>query len=101
MLQHLGFPALASTSTGFAWSSGLPDYAVTRSLVLKYLRALSASIDVPMNADFESGFACEPEDVARNVGAAIDTGIAGLSIEDREVEAPFGLFDQFRARTDA
>ncbi len=93
MLQHLGFSALASTSSGFAWSAGCPDYAVMLPQVLAHLTALCAAVDVPVNADFESGFARQPEDVARNVRLAIDTGIAGLSIEDRELEAPFALYD--------
>ncbi|HEY1552126.1 MAG TPA: isocitrate lyase/phosphoenolpyruvate mutase family protein [Kofleriaceae bacterium] len=93
MLQSLGFAALATTSAGFAWSTGLPDYAVTLDGVLEHLRTLCASVDVPINADFESGFARDPEAVAHNVGAAVETGLAGLSIEDRDVVAPFELFD--------
>jgi 2-methylisocitrate lyase-like PEP mutase family enzyme len=82
LLQHLGFAALASTSSGHAWTCGRPDYAVGRDDVLGHLRELCASVDLPVNADFESGFAAEPEGVAANVKLAIQTGVAGLSIED-------------------
>lgn len=90
MLQHLGFVALASTSSGYAWTTGRADYGITLDDVLAHLTALSASVDLPVNADFESGFAAEPEGVAANVGLAIETGIAGLSIEDRD-GTPTGL----------
>jgi 2-methylisocitrate lyase-like PEP mutase family enzyme len=93
MLQHLGFQALASTSSGYAWSTGRADYAVTRDDVLQHLTALSASVDLPINADFESGFATEPEQVAANVSLAVQTGIAGLSIEDRDLRKPSQLYD--------
>ena len=84
LLEHLGFAALASTSSGYAWTIGRADYAVTRDDVLAHLTALSAATDLPVNADFEYGFAVEPDDVAANVRLAIQTGIAGLSIEDRK-----------------
>jgi 2-methylisocitrate lyase-like PEP mutase family enzyme len=93
MLQHLGFTALASTSAGYAWTTGRPDYAVTCEDVLQHLASLCAAVDLPVNADFESGFASDPEGVAANVGLAIETGVAGLSIEDRDINAPFGLYD--------
>jgi 2-methylisocitrate lyase-like PEP mutase family enzyme len=93
MFQHLGFSALASTSSGYAWTTGRPDYAVTRDDVLQHLTALCGAVDLPVNADFESGFASEPAAVATNVGLAIQTGVAGLSIEDRDIAAPFGLYD--------
>ena len=83
LLQHLGFPALASTSSGYAWTTGRPDYGVTRDDVLAHLSSLCAAVDLPVNADFESGFASDPEGIATNVGLAIETGVAGLSIEDR------------------
>jgi 2-methylisocitrate lyase-like PEP mutase family enzyme len=86
MLQHLGFQALASTSSGFAWTTGRADYAVTRDEMLAHLSALCAAVDLPVNADFQSGFARNPEGVAANVRLAIDTGVAGLSIEDSDVE---------------
>ena len=94
MLQHLGFVALASTSSGYAWTRGRPDYAVTRAEVLQHLTSLCNAVDLPVNADFESGFASDPEGVATNVGLAVQTGVAGLSIEDRNVEAPFALYDK-------
>jgi 2-methylisocitrate lyase-like PEP mutase family enzyme len=92
MLQHLGFAALASTSTGYAWTTGRPDYAVSREDVLQHLTALCEAVDLPVNADFESGFASDPEGVAANVGLAIETGVAGLSIEDRDL-GDRGLYD--------
>lgn len=93
LLQHLGFDALASTSSGYAWTTGRPDYAVTLDDVLEHLTALCGAVDLPVNADFESGFAADPEGVAANVGLAIRTGVAGLSIEDRALEASSGLYD--------
>lgn len=82
LLQHLGFSALASSSAGFAWTRGRADNAVGRDEVLAHLAALCAAVDLPVNADFESGFAADPEGVAANVELAVGTGIAGLSIED-------------------
>lgn len=93
MLQHMGFEAIASTSTGFAWSTGRPDYAVGRSDLLQHLRSLCDATDLPVNADFESGFAADPAGVAESVELAIDTGVAGLSIEDRDVDALEQLYD--------
>ena len=81
-LKHLGFKALASTSSGFAFSRGLPDHAVTRDMVLAHLRELVAATDLPVNADYEHGYADTPEQVAENVRLAVQTGIAGVSIED-------------------
>jgi len=82
LFQHMGFSALASTSSGHAWTTGRPDYGVTRDTVLAHLTSLCTAVDLPVNADFENGFAVEPEDVAANVRLAIQTGVAGLSIED-------------------
>jgi len=82
-LEKLGFKALASTSAGFAWTLGRQDGEVTRDEVLEHLRALCAATDLPVNADFEAGFADQPEGVAANVSLAVETGVAGLSIEDR------------------
>lgn len=93
MLQRLGFEALASTSSGYAWSTGRADNSVTRDDVLEHLTTLCASVDLPINADFESGFATSPEGVAENVGLAIATGVAGLSIEDRD-GSPDGLYEK-------
>ena len=89
MFQHLGFAALASTSSGFAWTIGRPDYGVRRQDVLDHLKALCAAVDLPVNADFESGFADNPAGVAESVRLAIEAGVAGLSIEDR---GPSGLY---------
>jgi 2-methylisocitrate lyase-like PEP mutase family enzyme len=82
-LEKAGFKALASTSAGAAWAIGRNDGELSLDEVLTHLRFLSASTDLPINADFEAGFADEPEDVAANVTVALDTGVAGLSIEDR------------------
>ena len=82
-LEKLGFAALASSSAGMAWALGREDYAVPRDLVLDHLRMLCPATELPVNADFEDGFADDPAGVAANVALAIDTGIAGLSIEDR------------------
>src|SRR5687768_8063619 len=75
LLQQLGFEALASTSGGAAWSAGKPDYGATREAVLSHLTALCAAVDLPVNADFESGFGSDPEGVAESVGLAIETGV--------------------------
>src|SRR5947209_1828049 len=75
VLSSLGFPALATTSAGFAWTLGKRDNHVTLDEELAHLRAISGAVDVPVNADFEGGFAVEPDDVARNVAAAATTGI--------------------------
>ena len=93
LLQHLGFQAVASTSSGSAWSTGRPDYAVSRSDVLEHLSSLCNAIDLPVNADFESGFADDPDGVGESVELAIGTGVAGLSIEDRDVAAAEKLYD--------
>ena len=91
-LQSLGFQALASTSAGFAWSKGLADNGVSRDAVLGHLRELVEAVDVPINADFEGGFAAEPQGVADNVRLAIETGVAGLSIEDSTGDAAAPLY---------
>ena len=82
-LAARGFKALASTSAGFAWALGRDDGQVTRDELLAHLRALNEATDLPVNADFEAGFADDPEGVARNVTLALEAGVAGLSIEDR------------------
>jgi 2-methylisocitrate lyase-like PEP mutase family enzyme len=81
-LEGMGFQALATTSAGFAWTLGRPDNQITLDDALEHLRAVAAAVDVPVNADFEGGFAIDPEQVYANVRLAVDTGIAGLSIED-------------------
>lgn len=81
-LQQLGFKAVASSSAGFAWTIGKADNRVTVEDVCQHLAALSSSVDIPVNADFEGGFAVEPDKVAENVERGVRTGVAGLSIED-------------------
>lgn len=81
-LQKLGFEALATTSAGFAWTLGRPDNHVTLDEALGHLRAVVDAADVPVNADFEGGFAVDPQEVKTNVKLAVATGVAGLSIED-------------------
>jgi 2-methylisocitrate lyase-like PEP mutase family enzyme len=81
-LQKLGFKALATTSAGFAWSTGHPDSGVTVDQVLAHLKEIAGAVSLPVNADFEGGYAREPQGVAANVARAVATGIAGLSIED-------------------
>lgn len=92
LLQHLGFQALASTSSGFAWTTGRPDYAPSREETLAHLASLCAAVDLPVNADYQSGFAEAPEDVAANVTLALEAGVAGLSIEDTRLDGA-GLYD--------
>jgi methylisocitrate lyase len=93
VLARLGFPALATTSSGCAWSIGKSDHHVLLSEALTHLRSLAGSVDVPINADFEGGFAIAPEAVGTNVSAAVDTGIAGISIEDSTGDASAPLFE--------
>jgi 2-methylisocitrate lyase-like PEP mutase family enzyme len=81
-LQGLGFKALATTSAGFAWARGTADGGISRDVALAHFTELAAAVDVPLNADFEGGFADAPEDVAESVRLCVDTGVAGLSIED-------------------
>ncbi len=92
-LAQLGFPALATTSAGFAWTLGRSDNRVTLDEALAHLRAIAAAVSVPVNADFEGGFAVEPERVAEHVKLAADTGIAGLSIEDSTGDEAHPLYD--------
>lgn len=93
LLASLGFQALATTSAGFAWSTGRADNRAPLGEVLEHLRLVSAAVDVPVNADLEGGFAVEPEGVAANVALAAMTGIAGLSIEDSTGDQSRPLFD--------
>jgi methylisocitrate lyase len=92
-LARLGFPALATTSSGFAWSMGRRDNGVSLEQALSHIRAIAAGVDVPVNADFEGGFAVEPEKLAANVTKATATGVAGLSIEDSTGNPSRPLFD--------
>jgi len=92
-LEMLGFPALATTSSGFAWTLGRSDTQVTLDEALGHFRAIAAAVSVPVNADFEGGFAIDPEGVAANVTRAVATGIAGVSIEDSTGDAAAPLFE--------
>jgi 2-methylisocitrate lyase-like PEP mutase family enzyme len=93
LLVQLGFKALATTSSGFAWSCGRPDHEVSLDDALEYFRTIAVSVDVPVSADFEGAFATEPSDVAVNAARAIATGIAGFSIEDSTGNSASPLFD--------
>jgi len=93
-LQHLGFKAIASTSAGFAWTIGKADNRVSVEDVLQHLTALCGAVDLPVNADFEGGFAHEPEKVAANVARAVKTGVAGLSIEDATGDPAKPLYER-------
>ena len=92
-LQSLGFKALATTSSGFAWSRGHADNAVDRDVVLAHLAEMVAATDLPINADFEGGFAHDAAGVAENVAMAVATGVAGLSIEDSTGDTAKPLYD--------
>lgn len=81
-LQSLGFKALATSSSGFAWTHGRPDNGITREMALSHLRDMVDATDIPINADFESGFGQNATQVEESVRLAIETGVAGLSIED-------------------
>ncbi len=93
LLAQFGFHALATSSSGFAWSLGKADNHITLPEALTHLRSVAQAVAVPVNADFEGGFAIEPAGVAANVAAATATGIAGLSIEDSTGDASSPLFD--------
>jgi len=92
-LQNMGFKALATTSAGFAWSRGLGDGGVTRDAMLTHIAELSAAADVPMNADFEGGYAHDPAGVAESVRLCVATGVSGLSIEDYTGDRAKALYD--------
>ena len=92
MLQGMGFKALATTSSGHAWSTGHADGALSREATLAHLREMVAATDLPVNADFENGFAADAAGVALSVRMAIETGVAGLSIEDSTGDAQNPLF---------
>lgn len=99
-LAHLGFKALATTSAGFAFSRGLADNAVPRDDVIAHIADLVAATDLPVNADFENGFAHDPREVAENVRLCAQTGVAGLSIEDStgDAAAPLYALEQAQSR---
>ena len=96
-LQHLGFPALATTSAGFAFSQGLPDsgddVVMSRDRNLDYIASIVAAVDLPVSADFMSGYGRQPEDVAESVTRCASTGVAGLSIEDTTDDPTSPLYD--------
>src|SRR5262249_6122446 len=102
-LQGMGFKALATTSSGCAWTMALPDNAVGLERMLAHLSAIVAATDVPVNADFENAFADAPEDVAANVLSAAETGVAGLWVEDSRGrgDKPLYDFDHALARVSA
>jgi 2-methylisocitrate lyase-like PEP mutase family enzyme len=92
-LQRLGFKALATSSSGFAWSQGRSDSNISRNQALDHYESLVAATDVPINADFESGYAKNSSELSENVSLAVQTGIAGLSIEDSTGDAQRPLYD--------
>ncbi len=92
-LEQMGFKALATTSAGFAWTLGCADNRITLEQALEHLREIVAAVNVPVNADFEGGFAVDPQHVAANVKLAAATGIAGLSIEDSTGDVASPLYD--------
>ena len=102
-LQGLGFKALATTSSGFAHAQGFADSEQSRDEVLAHFREIAAATDVPVNADFEGGFADDPDRMAENVARCIATGVAGLSIEDStgDPDQPLYDFDLALARVKA
>ncbi len=94
-LAHIGFEALATTSAGFAFAKGLPDGPefVSRDLMLEHFREIVAATSLPVNADFQNGYADAPEDIAANVELCVATGVAGLSIEDNSGDQAKPLYD--------
>jgi len=92
-LARMGFRALATTSAGFAWSVGRPDNSIGLDQTLEHLRLVAAVADLPVNADFQNGYAAQPSEVAANVGLALQTGVAGLSIEDFSGDPAAPLFE--------
>ena len=98
-LQHLGFQALATTSAGFAFTQGLPDsvLSIQRDEMLAHVAEIAAATPLPVNADFQNGYADAPEDVATSVSLCIQTGVAGLSIEDNTGRADSSLYETILA----
>jgi 2-methylisocitrate lyase-like PEP mutase family enzyme len=92
-LEHIGFKALATTSAGFAWTMGRADNQVALEDAIAHLRVVADAVTLPVNADFEGGFAVEPEQVGANVRLAAATGIAGLSIEDSTGDEAYPLHE--------
>src|SRR5213596_3389442 len=93
-LEHLGFEALATTSAGFAFSRGKRDGGVPRDEMLAHIREIVEATTLPVNADFLAGYADEPESVAANVRLCVETGVAGLSIEDNTGRADAPLYEK-------
>src|SRR6188474_668067 len=93
-LERLGFEALATTSAGFAFSRGKPDGGVPRDEMLAHIREIVNATELPVNADFQAGYADEPENVAANVRRCIETGVAGLSIEDSTGRSDRPLYEK-------
>src|SRR5437660_7318502 len=106
-LQHLGFKAIATTSAGFAFSRGLPDGAVGRDAMLAHVRELAESSELPLNADFENGYAHDANEAAENVRLCVEAGAAGVSLEDNSGRKDKPLYelehatDRIRAAHDA
>lgn len=94
ILERLGFPALATTSAGSAWALGMQDARLALDESLAHLRAVAAAVAVPVSADFQGGYAVEPDAVAGTVAAAVETGVAGLSIEDATGDAGSPLHER-------
>jgi 2-methylisocitrate lyase-like PEP mutase family enzyme len=94
-LEHLGFKAVATTSAGFAFAKGLPDGPeyISREVMLEHFREIASATSLPVNADFQNGYADEPEAVAASVALCIDTGVAGLSIEDNSGRSDQPLYE--------
>src|SRR2546429_4031883 len=92
-LQHLGFKAIATTSAGFAFSRSLADGAVKRDEMIAHMRELVEATDIPVNADFENGYADEPNWCAENARLCAETGVAGLSIEDAADRKESPIYD--------
>jgi len=94
-LEHLGFKAVATTSAGFAFTKGLPDdpELIPREMMLEHFREIAATTTLPVNADFQNGFADDPEEVAESVRLCVATGVAGLSIEDNTARKDRPLYD--------
>src|SRR5204863_7173973 len=93
-LERLGFKALATTSAGFAFSRGNPDGGVPRDEMLAHIREIVQATSLPVNADFLNGFADNPENLAVNVKSCIDTGVAGLSVEDNSQDPTAPLYEK-------
>jgi len=93
-LEHVGFKALATTSAGFAFLRGKPDGGVPRDDMLAHIREIVNATTLPVNADFHAGYADDPENVAANVRLCVETGVAGLSIEDSTGRSDYPLYEK-------